>query len=198
MQEKQALAIFDFDHTLTTGDTLLAFIQFVKGRNKFIFGLLRLSPVLILYKLHLINNQKAKEKVLTHFFGGMNAREFAKYGMAFQENILPGMLRKEAMEALSFHQKRNNRVIVITASAGEWVAHWCDQQGIFCIATQLEIREGKITGKIKGKNCYGKEKLRRLLETIDIKQFEEIHVYGDSRGDKELLSIATHPHYKSF
>ncbi|SFV33007.1 HAD-IB family hydrolase [Thermoflavifilum thermophilum] len=198
MEEKQALAIFDFDHTLTTGDTLLAFIRFVKGKNKFISGLLRLSPTLILYKLHLMNNQKAKEKVLTHFFGGMNAREFAKYGMAFQENILPGMLRKEAMEALSLHQKKNNQIIVITASAREWIAQWCDQHAILCIATQLEIKEEKITGKIEGKNCYGEEKLRRLLETIDLKQFEEIHVYGDSKGDKELLSIATHPHYKSF
>lgn len=198
MEPPKALAIFDFDHTLTTQDTLIAFIQFVKGKFRFFTGLIWLSPILLLYKLRLLNNQLAKEKVLSYFFSGLKEEEFVHYGIAFQEKILPDMLRKEALEALSFHQARRDKIIVITASASQWTSHWCEQQGIQCIATTLEIKDGRITGKIAGKNCYGKEKLRRLMETVDIKQYQEIHVYGDSKGDEEILGIATHPHLKTF
>jgi len=196
MDQKPALVIFDFDHTVTQCNSLLAFIRFVKGKRKMYLGFLKLSPILALFKLGFINNQKAKEKVITHFFGGMNEKEFRKYGRAFQESILPKLLRKKAIDTLRYHQERKDNIIVVTASAEEWIIEWCKKQGIECIATRLEVKDGKITGKISGKNCYGEEKLRRLKERIKIEQYREIHVYGDSKGDRELLQIATHPHYR--
>lgn len=198
MSPTRSLAIFDFDNTLTTRDTLPMFIRFVNGNKKFINGLLRLLPTLILYKFHFIPNQKAKEMVLTYFFGGMEAEVFINHGKAFQRKILPGMLRKEAITALNRHKDRGDDIIVITASAEEWVKDWCMQQGISCIATQIEKKDDKITGRIIGKNCYGEEKLRRLKEKIKLDLYNEIHVYGDSKGDKALLQIATHPHFKTF
>ena len=44
---------FDFDGTLTTKDTLLAFIRYAKGTGKTILGALLFSPILILMRLHL-------------------------------------------------------------------------------------------------------------------------------------------------
>ena len=51
---------FDFDGTLTTKDTLLAFIRYAKGTGKTILGALLFSPILILMRLHLYPNWKAK------------------------------------------------------------------------------------------------------------------------------------------
>jgi hypothetical protein len=51
---------FDFDGTLTTRDTLLEFIRFVFGIRRMLFGFLIYSPLLILMKLRLYSNYKAK------------------------------------------------------------------------------------------------------------------------------------------
>ena len=53
---------FDFDGTLTTKDTLIEFIRFSKGRVRLFLGFLLFSPLLILMKLHLYPNWKAKQR----------------------------------------------------------------------------------------------------------------------------------------
>ena len=67
---------FDFDGTLTTKDTLLAFIRYAKGTGKTILGALLFSPILILMRLHLYPNWKAKQQVFSYFFKGMEIGDF--------------------------------------------------------------------------------------------------------------------------
>ena len=45
--------LFDFDGTLTTRDTLLAFIRYVHGTWRMTCGFLRYLPQLLLMKCHL-------------------------------------------------------------------------------------------------------------------------------------------------
>ena len=66
------------------------------------------------------------------------------------------------------------------------------------LATELEITEGKITGKLRGKNCHGEEKVARIKAAYDLSKFENIFCYGDSEGDKPMLALATQAHYKPF
>ena len=47
---------FDFDGTLTTCDTLLAFIRYAKGTPAFVRGFLRHAHLLVLMKLRLYPN----------------------------------------------------------------------------------------------------------------------------------------------
>ena len=65
---------FDFDGTLTTKDTLIEFIRFSKGRVRLFLGFLLFSPLLILMKLHLYPNWKAKQRVFSWFFRGGEPR----------------------------------------------------------------------------------------------------------------------------
>ena len=67
---------FDFDGTLTTKDTLLEFIRFAKGSGQMFCGFLLFSPLLILMKLHLYPNWKAKQQLYSYFFKGMNIDDF--------------------------------------------------------------------------------------------------------------------------
>ena len=60
---KRRIAFFDFDGTITTRDSLLAFILFRHGKLKTILGLISISPFYALYILKLVPAQKAKEKV---------------------------------------------------------------------------------------------------------------------------------------
>ncbi|MCI6717608.1 MAG: haloacid dehalogenase-like hydrolase, partial [Prevotella sp.] len=53
------LYAFDFDGTLTTADTLLAFIRYACGTWRFVWGFLVHSPLLVLMKLKLYPNYRA-------------------------------------------------------------------------------------------------------------------------------------------
>ena len=67
--EKKKIYCFDFDGTLTTSDTLLEFIKYAKGTGRFLMVFLMYSPMLVLMKLHLYPNWKAKQKIFKYFFG---------------------------------------------------------------------------------------------------------------------------------
>ena len=70
------IAVFDFDGTVTTKDTLLEFIKFVRGPVSFYAGFLRYAPQLLAYKLGLYPNWKVKQQIFSHFFKGMRLEDF--------------------------------------------------------------------------------------------------------------------------
>ena len=195
---KKGLALFDFDGTITTHDTLLEIIKYQKGKLLFCFGFLMLSPMMVLYKLKLIPNWRAKEILLTFFFGGDQSAEFQRKCDAFISERLPALLRKEALQKIASHLANHDRVIVISASSYNWIEGWCKSMNIELIATRLEEKQDRITGKLSSLNCYGKEKENRIKTYLELKEFSPIYAYGDSSGDKEMLALADHAFYRKF
>lgn len=195
---RQALALFDFDGTITTKDTLLEFIVFAKGSAAFYRGLTVLSPVLFLFKSGILPNWKAKELMLSYFFKGDSFEEFERKCLEFAQRVAPGLLRPGAMEKINQHRERGDRVVIVSASPENWVKKWAVQHGLECLATKLEVAEGKITGRFDGKNCHGPEKVERIKCHLDLSGYAEIHAYGDSSGDRPMLELATASYYKPF
>lgn len=194
----RTIAFFDFDGTITRKDTLFEIIRFQKGSRALYLGLIKLSPWLIAMKLRMISNAVTKEKMLTFFFKGTPLHNFQEQCNRFIENQLPSLIRPGALREINKHKQSNTTVVVVTASAENWVEGWCRQNGIICIATKLEVRENKITGKINGRNCNGIEKVNRIKACFQLDRYDTIIVYGDTKGDKEMLSLATFAYYKPF
>ena len=192
------LALFDLDGTLTSKDTFLEFIRFVKGDRSFVFGMVMNSPVLVLYKLGLYPNWKAKERVLTYFLKGMYAEEVRMLGDRFAETQMNRYLKKAGLDKLNEHIESGDDVYIVTASCEEWVCPWVKNVGIQAICTRLEKMDGKLTGKILGKNNYGPEKAVRIREQISVADYQEIFAYGDSRGDREMFELASRQFYRVF
>ncbi|MDE3221963.1 MAG: haloacid dehalogenase-like hydrolase, partial [Acidobacteriota bacterium] len=65
------------------------------------------------------------------------------------------------------------------------------------IGTRLALdARGHLSGGYLGRNCRGSEKLRRLREWMEQRQYPGdpvLYAYGNSRGDRRLLSAATFP-----
>ena len=195
---KTGIAFFDFDGTITTRDTLLEFIKFCKGNTHFWLGFLLNSPYLAAFKAKLISNQAAKEKVLEYFFRNTPEDAFNQMCEAFTKEDLPRLMRPGALREIQKLKQEGYVVVVVSASPENWIRQWADQNNLELIASRLEIKEGKITGKIVGKNCHGEEKVRRIMEKYVITDYSAIHAYGDTSGDRPMLSLATNSFFKPF
>ena len=192
------LALFDFDGTITTDDSLLKFIRFVVGDRRFLLGLVVLSPMLVLYKLKLIPNYKAKQYLLSWFFKGMRKVDFLKVANEYSLVHIDKILRLKAIEKINWHKNQGHKVVVVSASIECWLRPWCEKNNLELIATKLEIKDDIVTGKLLSKNCYGVEKVNRIKELYDLEIFDYIYAYGDSSGDKRMLEISHEKFYKPF
>lgn len=188
---KKSIAFFDFDGTITTKDTMLEIVRFVKGDAKFYAGLLMIAPTLVALKLKLITATKAKEKMLTHFLKGMPVADFDAKCKLFTTEVIDKMVRPKALQKIKEHQQNGNTVVLVTASASNWISCWCSELSIPFLSSRLEVVDGKITGKLSGANCNGEEKANRILADYKLSDFESVFCYGDTSGDTEMLKLAS-------
>ena len=212
--KKEKIYCFDFDGTLTKKDTLIEFIRYTWGTPHFLMGFLLYSPLLVLMKLHLFPNWKAKQMIFKHFFGGMSIEEFDDWCVNFAAKNLY-LLRFDGIKRIQEAQRKKERVLVVSASIDNWVRPFFAFQelsNVEVIGTQIEVIDGKVTGRFKTANCYGSEKVRRITKALStsvddkekasVPDFDrtkyEIEAFGDSRGDKEMLAFADKGHYKPF
>lgn len=61
-----------------------------------------------------------------------------------------------------------------------------------------ELSERVLSGNFATPNCYGEQKAARIRARYDLSQYAEVYAYGDSKGDREMLALATHAYYKPF
>jgi HAD superfamily hydrolase (TIGR01490 family) len=190
--------LFDFDGTLTKKDSFIAFLRATNSSLKLFAGFILLSPAIVLYKLGFIPNWKAKQLVIRFFYRGMKAEKFFQLCKVFSENNIPLLVKDNSVKKLNEHLTAGDTVVVVTASLEPYMQNWCKRIGAELIGTRLEVMNGKITGDYVGKNCYGKEKVIRIHEKYNLKSFEKIFAYGDSRGDNEMLELADEKFYRTF
>lgn len=195
---KPDIVFFDFDGTITRKDTFLEFIKFYRGSFGFYKGFLINSPFLIAYKLHLIPNYKAKQRILRYFFKGEPFDRFQALCDDFATHCLPKLIRADALPEIERLKRENIEVVIVSASAANWITKWSTALGLSLIATKLEVRDNKITGNIDGQNCYGPEKVNRIKELFKIDGYKSIHAYGDSKGDREMFQIAHKTFFRPF
>ena len=176
---------------MTTRDSFLAFIKWACGPVSYYAGFLRFAPQLLLMFMHLYPNWKAKERIFAHFFKGWQYSWFQALGEEFATE-LDTMRNEPVIGRLKEHIDHGDTVYVISASLPEWVEPWCRQLGVNAVlVTEIEVNDqGRITGRFKTKNCFGQEKVDRLLKVEPERDTYVLHAYGDSRGDLELLAFA--------
>lgn len=195
---KREIAFFDFDGTITTKDTLLEFIKFTKGRFAFALGFFLNSPYLLAYKARIISNQSAKEKILSFFFRNTSVDIFKGYCHEFSATVLPRLIRPGALQEIRRLQQNGTVVVIVSASPENWIRHWADDMQVQLLASQLEVKEGRITGKLIGKNCHGEEKVRRIMESYILSDYDHVLAYGDTSGDKPMLQLAKTSFFRPF
>lgn len=198
--QKQIVAAFDFDGTITTRDSLLPFLFYIAGFWTSLKHLLLLSPYFLGFLINITSRQQVKEKVLTKFFGGMPINWIRQLGILFSKsNELDKIVLPSAKQRLAWHLQQGHRCILVSASIDVYLDPWRKKAGFHdLISSRLQVNaEGVFTGHLEGLNCWGPEKKRRLEELLGSRENYVLHAYGDGRGDKELLEMADFAYYRN-
>ena len=187
---KRTIVAFDFDGTLTSKDTLRAFLRHTHRPVRRIWNLILVSPVLFLFVMGWMSNGKAKEKLFARFYKNCSLADFSAFCRAFC-SVIDACIRPDVYQKMKQHQAEGREVIIVSASIENWIQPWAAKEGILTvIATQIEISpKGYLTGRFASLNCYGSEKNRRILELYPDRASYNLIAYGNSRGDQEMLRM---------
>ncbi|MBN1534219.1 MAG: HAD-IB family hydrolase [Spirochaetes bacterium] len=192
------LALFDMDCTLAEVDTTVDFVKRNVSLPRKAVGFPLAFLLMGLYRIGTINDTRAKNTLYPILFRGWSEERFRKTARRYNDERLPEVLKPAALERLRWHQSRGDRVAVVSGTIDLLVAGWCAEKGIVLLANTMEFHDGRVTGRMGTRNCYGPEKGRRIREYFDLKEYERIYAYGDSSGDREMLALAHEPAYRRF
>lgn len=200
-QARPVVAAFDFDGTLTQRDTLLPFLRRLLGWPRLLAVLLRCSPWLAGYAVRLISNHRAKAALLRAALAGRSAAEVLRCAQAFVQQELPAQWRPWGMAELLRHQRAGHRCVLVTASTSCYMHLVGTALGVDAVlCTELEVAEGRYTGRLATPNCHGEEKVRRLQAWLAAQYGAtaavELHAYGDTPGDWPMLRLAQTAWYR--
>jgi HAD superfamily phosphoserine phosphatase-like hydrolase len=136
--------------------------------------------------------------MLRYYFSGKSLESFQQQCDLFAEQVLPSLLRSKAIREINKLKEFGADVVIVSASAENWIKKWTDSLNLQLLATRLATKNEKITGRINGKNCHGLEKVSRIKEKFNLADYSDIYCYGDTAGDKPMLDLGSIKFYKPF
>lgn len=129
-------------------------------------------------------------------FRGEDPTRLRDVGERYAADVLPGLIRPLALERIAWHKARGDRVVVVSASLDVYLHPWCRTLGVDVICTELEARDGRLTGRYVRGDCCGAEKARRIRERYTLADYATVHAYGDTEEDREMLELAQRRHFR--
>lgn len=189
-----ALALFDLDETLLRGDSASLWLEYLVEQG--------LAPADMLAREQAMMNLYHQGKMDMHAYMAFTLAPLAGKARAwvdghcqhFCEQWLLPRLYREGLERIAWHQRRGDTLVLISASGEHIVAPVARALGMdHCIAIELDMVDGRLTGETRGVLSFRQGKVARLREC-----FGEASVgsfaYSDSINDLPLLEWAEFPH----
>lgn len=193
MQINRTFAVFDFYGTITTSDSLRDFVRHTIGSARFAMGVLLALPSLVGMLIGICDRASAKARFLAVTIGGMTQRELEGAVQQYAARELRALIRPEMVTRIHEHKRRGHRLLLVSASPALYLKYWAAITGFDAVlATELELGNGRYSGRLASPNCWGPEKVRRLQQWFGREQPHVLFAYGDSRGDQEMLVLADH------
>lgn len=202
-----SVAAFDFDGTLTKGDSLMPFLARGLGRPRLLLALAQCAPWLLAYALRLVPNHVAKARLLDATLRDRRLAELGEWTQQWLARDLPSQWNLWALAQLQAHQQAGHCCVMVSASPDLYVTQVAKQLGFDAvICTEMEVRgrgaDAHLTGRMHTPNCHGEQKVQRLqtwlnqqLGTHDA-TYRVHSAYGDTSGDLPMLTLAEHAWYR--
>ena len=196
-QNQNPIVAFDFDGTLSHCDSVITFLQWFKGKAHFL-RILAMHPWCWVGMLDPQQRGARKLALINAVLGEMTQDEFEALVMRFYHDHAHSMIRPDALRAWQAHQDKGHECVIVSGSMEILLRPFARQlKSERLIATEVEFDPEIKALKLISPNCIRSEKANRLKAIYGDNLVLEA-AYGDTRGDKEMLSLANHPYYRVF
>ena len=195
-REGRVAAVFDLDGTVTSNDTYVAFLLSSAARRPWRLPWLATLPWAYgVHRLGLRDNAWLKATALWATAAGAEGEWTGRVAERLvRRSILP-RVRPRAERRIESHRRQGHRLVLATASFDIYVDRLARQLGFddwVCTHADRDDR-GRLSGRIRGRNCHGPEKLTRLRTLFATRGEWWIIGYSDHVSDLPLLEWSDEP-----
>jgi len=196
--QPRMLSVFDFDGTLTRHDSFVPFLRFAFGYRTFSRRIVTMTLPALRCMGKRMTRDELKETLITTFLTDVDEKWVSTKAEQFCQVYWGRLMRPSGLMAVA-NEVTSGAIVTLCSASPEIVLRpFAERLGIRLIGTQLEVNEGKLTGRISGHNCRCIQKIIRLEKEYGPLKDYHLRAWGDTRGDYELLSAATDPHWRHF
>ncbi len=185
----ERIVFTDFDGTIIKGDSYFRSLLFFAGYKKFLRSLPDLVFIVIEYYFKFITRDEAKKRSYELIYKDMDLNSIQAKLPAFfrQLHVFPKVKKK-----ISYFKELGCRIVVVTASPDIYMEYVADRFGFDgCICTETEKFNGRLTGRLKRKNCNYFEKVNRIKGSEFYNRSSQIISFGNSKGDEEMFKMSS-------
>ena len=192
------LALFDLDHTLLDGDSNSLWLDYLVEHG--LAPKERLSQQVDYLARYAAEQLDIAEYMRFHI-GLLGARPLTEWQPllnSFVETRIRPRISSAALERVAAHRADGHRMAIVSATHDVLTRAIGAVFNLPVVASQVEVRNGYVTGEIQGSPCFREMKLSCLANwlaetTGDAALPAASHFYSDSANDLPLLSVVQHP-----
>lgn len=196
LEGKERIALFDFCETLVSFQTADAFVAYVESvaENRwmrwvsFFHRLLRKSHILsLLFKM--FPNGSVNKRLVALRLRGIPETEMYLHAQAYYEKMIRPALISAVVDQLHTLQSEGWRIVLVSGGYESYLVFFAREFNLLredVIATRLQFRNGRCTGRFAGKDCMYNNKIEYLEHHFQKDKTESI-AFSDSKSDLPLL-----------
>ena len=190
--EKKAFAFFDFDGTLISGDSIVAFVRYARKRGfmprkEYARAMLAAAGFVLGVK-----DVTDSKNAALRFRVKLNPSDREALDRAFARDCLLPRIYPRGKACLDFHRQAGREPVLVTASTENYMRFAAEELGFSALLATPLNPDGTV-----GDNCRGEEKPRRIRDWLRQQgleaDFAASFAYGDSKSDLPMLLLCGHP-----
>ena len=188
----KSLAIFDFDGTMISGDSIIRYTAYAMRRGYEPWR--NIIPRLwqgLKAVCGLMSATEGKSRALS-FLARMSREEQNEFNRAFCRDILMPRIFPKAMERMEAHRREGLRILLVSASPDAYISHLKDFLPVDAIIASPTDERGRVSSSTRGE-----EKARRVREWAAAQDTQidwaGSFSYGNSANDLPVMRLTGHP-----
>ena len=192
------LVIFDIDNTLVKGQSQNILLNYLYRKG--LIGKIYFLKIYIwfaLYNFGIVKNPKRILEYAIKFIGGRKVEEVKNVINEFVKIELKKYFFKEAIKKIEEHKKAGRKILLLSNAIYALTGEIANYLGVDeYIASELEIKDNRYTGKLVGSLAYGENKLEKVKSFLVSRSglsLDNTWAYADHRSDITLLTSVKHP-----